>query len=323
MYKILHKSLPPPTGNSQASIPNLNPTKEAINGIKSSPEVAQIRPISIMIENHPDSRPQSGLSEADVVYEVLAEGGITRFEALYQTNVAKYIGPVRSARDYFAQIADEWGAIYAHVGGSNEVIQEIKDGVYTRISDANQYYNGDYFERITSRAAPHNVYTSIDQLRKLATDHKFNLQGSFESWLFKDDSARSSAATYISMSFSTSEFDVNYTFDGASNTYKRFMAGAPHADAATGKQILAKSVVVQLVDVTEVPNDPLKHVNIDMTGGGKAYVFEDGGITAGTWAKTNSRTIFYDSTGNEIKFNRGPLWLELVPSDKENDLKWH
>jgi hypothetical protein len=295
----------------------------AINGFLVSPAVAAQRPITVMVENHPDARPQSGLIYADIVYEVLAEGGITRFEAVYQTDQAPNIGPVRSARDYFAEIANELGAIYAHVGGSDQVIQQLASGYYPNISDENQYYNGDYFQRVSYRPAPHNVYTSFKQLWQLAQDKDFSLTASYAPWVFKDDGPASTTATNISMSFSTTDFDVSYVFNTTTDSYERFLAGQPHVDAQTGQQIAAKDVVVQLVPVTEVPNDPLKHVDIDVDDGGQAVVFEDGGVIQGTWTKQNNRTRFYDSNGQQIALNRGQIWVELVPTYEQSELTWN
>src|SRR3989344_6912600 len=129
---------PSPPTQVEESEHGIEPQKyEAINGIYVEEIVSTLRPLAVMVENHPDARPQSGLSEADIVYETLAEGGITRFLVLFQSRAANEIGSVRSARDYFAEIANEWGALYAHVGGSNEVIANLKKGIYENLDDAN------------------------------------------------------------------------------------------------------------------------------------------------------------------------------------------
>lgn len=299
--------------------------KSSINGLEVSPEIADRRPIAVMIENHPDSRPQSGLAEADLVYETLAEGGITRFMAVYQTVEAKDIGPIRSAREYYAVLANEIGAIYAHVGGSDEVIGQLKEGVYKNISDANEYYNENFFQRIKSRYAPHNVYTSIQRLKELAEYRKYLLKASFEPWKFKFDAPASGAtqASKIVIDFSLPGYEAVYAYASSTNSYIRNMAGKPHKDAATGKQIAPKTVIVQLVSVTPVPNDVLLSVDINLTGQGKAWVFQDGGVIQAAWKKTgDSRTRYYDQFGSEISFNRGQVWVELVPTEKESQLVW-
>jgi hypothetical protein len=293
----------------------------AINGEKVEQSVAAKRPIAVMVENHPDARPQSGLLGADLVYETLAEGGITRFLAVYQTQAAVSIGPIRSARTYFAEIADELGAIYAHVGGNSDALANIKQNLYRHLSDADQFFDdGTYFHRISSRVAPHNVYSSVSKLEGLAAAKKFNNAGNFQLWQFKDNTAlyaSSAPATDIIIDFSLPQFLVNYKYDSSHNQYLRFMAGKSHTDFDTGKQIAAKDVVVQFVDIFPVKSDTPLSIGMTLTGGGKAYVFEDGNVITGTWQKAaGGRTRYYDSTGKEIEFNPGNIWVEIVPTGR-------
>jgi len=301
-------------------------TEDAINGLEVSSDVAQRRPFAVMVENHPDSRPQSGLSDADVVYEALAEGGITRFMAVYQTKEPSSIGPIRSAREYYAVLANELGAVYVHVGGSNEVIGQLKNGIYKNVDDANEYYNENFFQRISSRSAPHNVYTSIAKLQGLIEYRKYSTATNYDGLKFKNDSppaVESISALSLNISFSLKSYAVSYSYNSALNNYKRNLAGVAHVDATTKIQITPKVVVVQMVEVTPVPNDKLLSVDINLTGQGTAYIFQDGGIVEGTWKKIGSgRTRYYDKSGNEISFNRGQMWVELVPKDKEAELLW-
>jgi hypothetical protein len=306
----------------RSPLPEPQNTYEAVNGVKVSKETSSLRPLAVMVENHPDSWPQSGLSQADVVYEALAEGGITRFLALYQSNEASTIGPVRSAREYYAQIADEWGALYAHVGGSNEVIAQIKNGVYKNLDDANEYYNFDFFPRRKNKPEPHHIFTSTEKLRELIRFHGFSNAANYQPWEFKEDSpAATSTAEKISIDFSRAGYEVGWEYDQATNAYKRLQYFKPALDEASGRQISAKTVVIQIVKVTPVPRDPLLSVDIDLTSGGRALVFKDGTFIESTWAKQGGRTRFFDASNNEIKFNRGPLWIELVPKDKELNIK--
>ncbi len=294
----------------------------AINGNLVSKEISELRPLAVMVENHPDARPQSGLGQADIVYEALAEGGITRFLALYQSNEASIIGPVRSAREYYAQIADEWGALFAHVGGSNEVIAQIKSGVYKNLDDANEYYNFDFFPRRKNKPEPHHIFTSTEKLRQLIKFHQFSPAANFKPWSFKDDSAAAtSTVSKINLDFSRPGYEVGWEYDAASNSYLRQQYFAPHLDELTGKPISAKTVVIQIVQVTPVPRDPLLSVDIDLISGGRVLVFMDGALIEGVWRKEAGRTRFFDSSNKEIKFSRGPLWIELVPKEKESGIK--
>jgi hypothetical protein len=296
---------------------NTTPQNAAINGLLVNEQAADARPIAVMIENHPDSRPQSGLSDADIVYETLAEGGITRFVALYQSQEAKSIGPVRSARDYFAAIADEYGALYAHVGGSDEVLEQLSQNFYKNITDINEYFNGSYFERIKTRAAPHNTYTSLEKLRQYLADKKARDTARLTLWDYTDEDQNPpirDAAT-ISIDFSMPSFKAGYSYDNESKRYKRLLAGSPHIDATTKQQITAKTIIVQFVPIEAIPGDEKLRIDIDLFGEGKALVFQNG-TTQASWIKSGpGRTLFLNAQGNPISFNRGQMWVELVPND--------
>jgi hypothetical protein len=287
----------------------------AINGVLVDPIVAKRRPIAVVIENHPDSRPQTGLDKADVVYETLAEGGITRFLAVYQAAEVSAIGPVRSARDYFAELATEYAAVFAHVGGSDEALANLSADKYDGLNDANQYFLDKYFKRVTNRYAPHNVYTSLDSLRGLITDKHWKSTTSVPVWQFGDaTTAGTQPATEATVTFSTASYTARFVYDPVTGLYNRFLAGKAHADAETKAQLTAKTVVVQLATVTDTPNDPKLRVDIDLNSGGHAYIFHHGVVTHASWGKRNGRTRYFDVDGKEIVFERGKIWVAIAPN---------
>lgn len=299
------------------------PMSPAINGVMINSQIANSRPIAVVVENHPDSRPQSGLVDADLVYETLAEGGITRFLAVYQTADAKNIGPIRSARTYFARIANELGAVFAHVGGNNDVLADIKANRYPKLAEANQFYSGQFFHRIKERQAPHNVYTSIEKLKALETFHHYSTQAGFAPWQFADKKpgdSNLSNAYKITLPFSFKTFEASYIYDPMNDTYKRFLAGAAHQDKDAGQQISAKNIIVQMVNITPIPHDPEFAVNINLTSGGKALVFKSGKVIIGTWRISEGRTRYYDSQNTQIAFNRGQTWIELFPESQADEI---
>jgi hypothetical protein len=314
-YVFYKATLSPGNKNQTQKLPQ---KIEAINGKLVDPNIAQTRPIAVMVENYPDARPQSGLLDADLVYEALAEGGITRFEAIFQTKDSANIGPIRSVREYYAEIANELGASLVHVGGSDAALQKLASGEYANVTDINQFYYGAYFHRISARLAPHNVYTSIETLKKWLADKNANQKANFETWKFKDDAnpLPQTPIGSVSINFSTIDYKVTYRYDSTTNTYKRFLAGKSHTDAETKQQFSPKNIIVQFVKTVDIPNDPKLRIDVTLTGQGKAIVFQDGKAIPGTWKKTgNQRTRYYDSSGQEIAFNRGQSWIELVPSD--------
>ncbi len=271
------------------------------------------RPFAVVVENHVDSRPQSGLSQADIVYEALAEGGITRFLAVFQTEDVKMIGPVRSARTYFNDWAQELHAIYAHVGGNSDALYYIKKGI-PGVSDADQFFNGQYFERIKPRYPPHNTYTSTKQLLDLAAEHKFSLDPEFDGYLFKDEQAGSTAQK-ITIGFSEKQYEVQWVYDPATNLYKRYIAGKKAVDAGNDKDITAKNVIVQRVANWPVETDTPFSISMGTRDGGKAEIFLDGKDIQATWKLVNGRTKFFDNSGQELHLNRGAIWLEIVPPE--------
>lgn len=320
-----------------------------INGVLYSKQQEQWwqkhRPLGVMIENHLEARPQSGLSGADVVYEAVAEGGITRFLAVFYCQDAGQVGPVRSARTYFIDFMSEYGdsPLYAHVGGANQpgpadALGQLSTYGWTNYNDLNQFSIGfptfwrDY-ERLPGVATEHTMYSSVGKLwdyaatnRKLTNvDEKGNSwDTNFVEYKFSDDAQASArpASQTIHLEFwesAGSDYFVDWTYDSKTNLYARADGGKPHIDKDTNKQLMAKNVVVlemvqENADDGYVNND---HLLFQDKGTGKAFVFKDGKEIKGTWEKDSrtDRTIIRDSSGKEISFDRGLIWFEILPTD--------
>lgn len=274
-------------------------------------------PLAVVIENHVDARPQSGFSQADLVYESLAEGGITRTLSLFLTNLAPVtVGPIRSMRIYFLDWLEEYGALAAHVGGNAVAIARIGP---EKVKDLDQFYNGSFYDRTNDRPAPHNVYTNTDRLWAAGAQRGYTGASTFRSWPFKAEataSARPSNQTLRLGFLGDPNYKVDWTYSQEANTYLRSIGGADAVDRNNSQRISAKTVVVEVIGYhtgLSYPGDPA--ASMDDIGTGKAYVFTDGVVTPGTWNKSSrtDRTIFKDSTGAEIPFNRGPIWIEVVP----------
>lgn len=292
-----------------------------INGVFFTATEAKIwqnrRPLGVILENHVNSRPQSGLSSADVVYEALAEGGITRTLAMYLTNLTPVsLGPVRSMRIYFLDWLQEYEAVAAHVGGNSVAMQRIgAEGV----RNIDQFYNGATYDRVTDRPSPHNVYTTTERLWQTAERKGYTGPSTFPSWKFKDEataSARPTSQTLRLGFLGYPSYKVAWNYNSADNTYQRSVGGNPDIDRGNNQPVAAKTIVVAVMDYKtglSYPGDvAAKITNI---GTGKAYVLTDGVVTEGTWSKKSrtDRTIFKDAAGVEIPFNRGPIWVEIVP----------
>ena len=293
-----------------------------ITGAKVNSETETKMPVlAVMIENSPEARPQSGLAEAGVVFEAVAEGGITRFIALYQESKPELIGPVRSVRAYYLDWAAAFDANIAHVGGSPEALNMLKTGKYG--ADLDQSYNAGSYWRAKDRPMPHNVYTNHEKLSSLA-ESKGKSHSDFTGFArtstsTTDKSTTNESATSINLAVGTGKFAVSYGYDQATNTYKRFQGGVAHLDRENGQ--IAPDVVVALRVNQSLQSDGT-HMSIGTTGSGDCYVFQNGTVTKGTWNKSNinSQITFSDSTGQEIKLARGKTWVTAVGQGK--DIRW-
>lgn len=353
-------------GSARSKIAELPRTEECpINGGMFTTVERDIwkdrRPMGVMIENHVDSRPQSGLSRADVVYEAVAEGGITRFLAIYYCGAAATdvtIGPIRSARVYFIDWISEYGKepLYVHFGGANNICSNKEDPACTangtkrpgvvdprvmaieklidmgwRHSKGNALDGGanagapaivrdQYRISDTPSAWEHSAVGSTDLLFDLGVERGFDggWEKSFESWSFSEDMPTgSSAAKEISFEFwsGSADFDVTWKYDERTNSYLREQGAKPTTDWEFDKaQLSAKNVVVMFVD-EEDSVDEEKHTYIETTGEGEAVIFQNGKAIEGTWEKPSQfeRTKYYDESGQEISFVRGPIWIEAIP----------
>lgn len=267
---------------------------------------------AIMIENSPDARPQSGLKESGVVFEAIAEGGITRFLALYQQEKPQLIGPVRSVRMYYVDWLAAFDASVAHIGGSAAALAEVRNGSYR---DIDQFFNSQYYWRATDRYAPHNVYTSFEKLDAL-NQAKGYTQSNFQGFPRRDSGAIiPPSATNIEVDISYYLFNSSYVYDPYTNTYARYQAGQPHLDREKG-QISPRVVVIIKVPMTLTLEDGYRQ-NYQTTGSNTAYIFQDGTITEAIWTKNSksSQMTFTDINGNNIELARGQTWITAIPAD--------
>lgn len=271
---------------------------------------------AVMIENSDSARPQSGLSQAGVIFEALTEGGVTRFMALYQENQPSSIGPIRSARPYFIDWALGFDATYVHVGGSPDALAQIQA---EKVKDVNQFYYGNSFTRISSRYAPHNVYTSLSTLISLENNLGYN-HSTFSGFARKaDQPAKIPTASVINMGMSYSDFSVSYTYQKTTNSYLRSEAGSPLVDANTNLQLNPKVVIAMVVPWTQGALDSSNayYSSYADIGSGDCFVFQDGIVTKATWTKTSPTAplTFTDSLGKPLALNRGQTWITAITSN--------
>jgi len=319
---------------------NLGDTPSWINGSYTTKEEEAIwknrRPLGIMINNHTEARPQSCLYNADIVYEAVAEGGITRFLAVYQTKDCEKVGPVRSARVYYEDWNAEYNGIYAHWGAAYQdkndpSVTFPEADAYLKVNELNmpdldQMWLGDLaYWRLDrpGKATEHTGYTSTKRLWDAYTikypENDWRIVQPFDSWKFKDDAESSKRPQKGALEFdfweTTPGYNVKWEYDSATNDYKRYQGGEMVKDADTGKEIRAKNVIVQFQKESSV-GDKKNHLMYQTLGTGEAQIFRDGQKITAVWSKQSprSRTKYYDSAGNPVEFARGQMWVEIVPS---------
>lgn len=302
------------------------------------------RPLGVMVENHTESRPQSGLSAADVVYEFVAEGGITRFLAVYYCKDVRFLGPIRSARVYFIDMIQGYGnyPLYAHVGGANtdgpaDALGEIADLGWGNYNDLNQFsipfptFYRDY-SRLEGVATEHTMYSSTEKLWDYAAEKREltdvdedgeRWDETFEPWTFADGEPNAGTTSKISYEFweGYSTHTVSWAYNAKTNSYARsHVKGGPHTDLNTKKPVSSTNVVIMKVKESDA-NDgyPGGHLLYGTVGRGDALVFQNGDVIEGTWKKPTEedQVRFYDSSGDEISMVRGQVWVSAIPKSNE------
>lgn len=286
-----------------------------LTGRQVNPAINQLPVTGVMIENSPDARPQSGLESAGIVFEAVAEGGITRFLALYQDTAPDYLGPIRSVRPYYLDWLHGFDGAVAHVGGSPAALAKIKaEG----IKDLDQFANGGSYTRISSRYAPHNVYSSIANLQGIESRKGYGAP-KFTGFERKTDApSKQITARIIDFSVSSALYNAHFDYDSVANNYVRSQGGAAHTQinkAGAAAQI-RPNVVVALIMPKGIEADDL-HTSYTTIGSGTMYVFQDGVVQKGTWAKSSGGAplAFTDETGKPLKLNVGQTWITVLGTE--------
>jgi hypothetical protein len=309
------KTAPSP---SPTPVPTPATKLSPLTGLPVAPALAD-RPIrAVVIENHPDARPQSGLSQAGVVYEANAEGGITRFIAFFLDQQPPSLGPVRSLRTYFVDWALEFGAPVAHAGGNADALDLVGP---LGMKDMNALsFAADAFFRTNDRAAPHNLYTDSGKLDALVSRLGFGQPANFTVSPRKPDAPNPTPPhPNIHIDYSYAGYQVDYKYDSTTNDYARNLSGAPHIDRNTGKQIHVKNVVVEMMPTSYGTTRIGESTVIMQTvGTGQGWVMRDGDVIPCTWSKDShsARTKLLDASGKDIPLDAGNTWYSIVPVGK-------
>ncbi len=281
--------------------------------------VGEQRPFAVMINNIQDAIPQSGIGDADIIYEIQVEASITRLMAVFQDpSATEKIGPIRSARPYYIDFALDNEAIYAHYGWSGQAQERLEN------SDTIEYMNGQYYEtagrfyRSADRVAPHNVYVSGEGLISIAEEKGYDRSypENYEANLLFNENdteladGEDALTVYIPFSYDTPYF----VYDAESGTYKRYEYGSAHIDTESGEQLAFENIIVTSENQYLIDD---AHILMDIVNNsGEGYYFTDGKVIPITWEKgdEDDNTKYYDADGNQIKLNPGKTMFEIVPN---------
>ncbi|MGN7408723.1 DUF3048 domain-containing protein [Sporosarcina sp. SAFN-010] len=274
-------------------------------------ESADLRPILATVNNHPLARPQSGLSQADVVYEVFAEGNITRLLALYQSQIPEEIGPIRSARDYFIEIADGLDAFYIAHGYSPDAHALLTAGMVDNING--MQYDGTYFVRSKERKAPHNSYISTEHIEQamedLSIDTEIREVPALSFHPDADSAKLGEIASTIVVGHPDPNFTSTYTFDAETKTYERSVNGIITTDKGDDKKVTPTNIVVMEAPYTTI--DAEGRQSLDLTKGGPAILFQNGVALTLEWKQIDG-VITPVQNGVPAKLVPGQTWFHIV-----------
>ncbi len=290
-----------------------------LSGLLVTPALAARHPIAVMVDDQADARPQSGFNAASVVWQAPAEGGIPRYMLIFGEGNPPAVGPVRSSRQYFITWAAEWQALYVHVGGSPQAMATLAaSGQGQLVYNADEFqWGATYLWRITQRFAPHNVYTDGTHLRELAALVGATAPPAGPAWTFGPGAPLADRPAGARLGITYPANQIDYRYDRASNTYRRFVFGAPQVDAGDGRQVAPANVVVMTV-VFGPLNDghpDKKRLEAQNVGSGPAWIASNGVTVRGTWRKpsTAAPTRFYGSDAQEIVLTAGQTFIQVVP----------
>ncbi|MCM3079768.1 DUF3048 domain-containing protein [Brevibacillus invocatus] len=271
------------------------------------------RPIMVMINNAPPARPQTGLNQADMIYEVLAEGEMTRFLTLYQSQKPEVIGPVRSIRPYFIQLGVGFDAVLIHAGGSQEALNTLARSDYSHLDEIP---NGRYFWREQFRKMPHNLYTKIELIEQAMLDKGMRTTAEPVHFTFLPEDAvitEGEPATSIGIIFHSLN-KAGFQYDAEKKKYMRLTEGKPHIDLSDNEQLTATNVLV--ISSKHRVLDSEGRRQVDVVGPGDGYLFQQGKAKKIKWKRSNGVIKAYadEAMTQEMPLLPGQTWVEIVPN---------
>lgn len=285
--------------------------RSPLSGREITEEVLNSRPVAVMFDNHPKARWQSGLNQAEILYEFPVENPYTRYIGIFLMNSPKSIGPVRSTRPYLVHTIAAYDPLYVRCGGSEAGKAEVKR---YDISDIDGLYSN-AFERSSKKKAPNNLYISMDDIIKEQKRLNYGKYANYEGYKFNLEDTDISGIDAIDVKITyNNENTTRYEYDSGKKIYKRYKDGKLHIDELDETTIVAKNIIIQEVNSKTIDNVGRKE--IDVIGSGKGKYITNGKAKDISWEKRSvrERIVYFDESG-ELNLNEGITWVQIIPQE--------
>lgn len=284
-----------------------------------------LRPYAVMFAADHVAKPLSGIAQADVVVEMPAlTNGITRFMGVFSCERPEVIGSIRSARHDFLPFVKSFDAYFAHWGGSYLALDILKTGVIDNIDSIRNPF--DTFWRDEAKPSPHNGFTSFARLERAASRLNLRLgETQAKGYVRIKDESQLGIDQNISIGY-PKPYNVDFTYDHVTNSYRRWRGGEKEVDQAAGRQVEVKNVVVMTAPSRQINMD---YNEVDVEGEGDALVYRNGDVVKGKWKRAHEtygkeeeddKYYFVDSQGKEIGLVEGKTWISLVQPNQRVEL---
>ncbi len=298
-----------------------------LSGLWVPNEIGTKRPYAFQFNNFKTVSNQWGIGQADIVYECIVEGGITRLLGIGENYSGDKIGSTRSARHYFVSIADEYDAIYIHFGSTKYARSKIKE-LGTDNLDGNAGSGAGVFYRDKSIKAPHNAFASVDRIlkgiekKKYDTEYPKDYEPHFKFYKEDTDLSADTIASKVTVDFS-SYIEAGFEYKQEDKLYYRSQFGKAHVDSLTGEQLAFKNIIVQFVKEWNIDKKGYQTMDIENSKG-SGYYITNGKAVPITWKKkeADSWMRYYNEAGEELVINPGKTYITLFPNNRTKDVSF-
>jgi len=274
------------------------------------------RPFAVMLAADKVARPLSGVSQADLVFEMpVITDGITRYMGLFKCEEPSEIGSIRSARHDFITLAQSMDAVYAHWGGSQMALDRLAQNVIDNIDALINPYNT--FYRKSNIRPPHNGFTSYANLDSAAQKLKFRMTTKFTGYQHTDDKSRTNQTYDVIIAY-PSPYNVSFRYSPESNSYYRSVGGFKEVDRNNNQQVVVKNLIIMEAFSHQVED---QYNDVDIETQGSAAVYRNGEVIRGSWQDKDGKYVFLDQSGNEVELAPGKIWISIVQPNEQVIIK--